>query len=276
MKLHFHTFNVLFFTILLCCSTSVHSASDIHTLMEVAGITEQINELPKTMKAGFEQGLAQKNAPNKDALLKSVDQAILPSIIIEKTHTALKKALSKEDIKTLLTWYQSDLGKGLTAAENSASTIEASQTVANQLQTLLSNEKRVELAKKLDKAVGMTDTAVDIQLFTMESMFTAFSSMEDPSSSIDPSQYRARIEAMKPQMNAQMEPFIHATMVHTYRSFDDKSMDKYAAFLSQPAAQKLTTASIEGMKSGLKIVTQAWIKDIATIAKANQKNRNSP
>ena len=118
-----HQYKLLLVAIFFFASSlSYADASDesINKLLDLSGLTMQVDQFPGLIKAGMEQ-VKQQGTPIPDSeyssMVNSADESILPSEIIEGIRVSLKKSINEKEVQKLLAWYESDLGKEITHAE---------------------------------------------------------------------------------------------------------------------------------------------------------------
>lgn len=211
----------------LFCSLSFASVSDnpIDKLLDLSGLTKQVREFPGLVKAGMEQARQQGTSIPEDLfskMLKSADKSILPSEILDEIRSSLNKTISKDEAKKLLKWFESDLGKNITVAEKKASTPEAYQQMIGNAQALLTDSKRVEFAKRLDKLLGATDMTMNIQNYSGLAVFSAIMTAVTPDQPLNIEAYKSQMLAMEPQMRANIEQIVIISFIYSYKTIDDK------------------------------------------------------
>ncbi|WP_445354092.1 DUF2059 domain-containing protein [Microbulbifer sp. EKSA008] len=236
-------------------------------LLLVSGFTKQVEGFPELVKSGFAEGVQQGAPISQDKLqkiLESADNTILPSIIMDEVRSSLSTSLTDKDVGVLLAWYESDIGKKITKAEEEGSSEEA-------FQNLMADTKRVEMATRIDQLVGATDMAMEMQISTGIAVYSAVTAVMAPGQEINLDAYKAQMEAMKPQMRQNVEQFVTLSFVQTYQGFDDTSLAKYEEFLSQPEAKKFNSSSMAGLNKALTQVIGRWSGDMASILK-NEAN----
>ena len=123
------------------------SDESINKLLELSGLTMQVDQFPDLIKAEIEQAKQQSTLiPDSEygSMVNSFNESILPSEIIEGIRVSLKKSINEEEAQKLLAWYESDLGKEIRYAEESASTPEAYKQMRQSAQSLLENVGSVQ------------------------------------------------------------------------------------------------------------------------------------
>ncbi len=258
----------------LCFASPAHPSID--RLLDLSGATKQVGEFPRSIKAGFMRSQQQGGSiPGIEvsAILDSVDRTILPSAILHEIRASVAEDLSDAEIEALLKWYESDTGRRITAAEENASTPEANQVIINNAQSLLANGERVEVAMRFDELLGSTDNAVDLQKFSQISIYSALIAAVAPDQLQKIEDIKAQLEAIEPQLRANMRQFVILTYVYSYQSIDDASLAEYEAFLRNPAARKFHGSTIRGFNAGVRMAVANWSSDIASIFKREINRR---
>lgn len=264
------------FCSLCIASTKVNS---LDRLLRLSGLTKQVGEYPGLVKAGFIQGAQQGGSiPDTEIslILGSADRAILPSTILSEIRDSLKFSLSDEDIEILLKWYESDIGKRITAAEEEASTPEAYQQMMNSAQKLLENTKRVEMAARLDELLGATDMAMRIQEFSGLAVYSAIMTAMAPNQELNLDAFESQMAAMEPQMRENIQQLVLVSFVYSYQQIDDDSLAKYEAFLNRPVTKNFNDSTIKGLSRGFEKVVSSWASDIASILKSRANIQGQP
>lgn len=265
------------------CSVSSWSLAaslekSIERIMEVSGLTTQASYLPDLIRVGMEQA-RQEGAPIPDEefriMLESASETILPSEILQSVQLSLQESISKEETESLLAWFESDLGKEITAVEESASTAEAYQQMMMQAQSLLQNSERVAFAKRLDALVGATDMGVDLQEFSGMAVYTAVMMVMWPNEPLDLTPFKAEMDATRAQTHAAMEQMTIVSLVYSYQALDDKKLSKYEAFLSTPTAKKFNKVVMGSIKTALEASISKWAKRLAVMLKENRQQTKS-
>ncbi len=258
-------------TLVLTLSAMTSRADDIDMLLEQSGISKQVAEFPALVKSGFMQGI-QQGAPVPGevavAMANSLDESIKPSMILDDIHSSIEAQLSEDDIDSLLSWYESDTGKAITAAEVAASTPEAAEAIMANGKQLLADTDRVQIAQELDQLLGATDLAMDIQEHSSSAVYSALMAAVQPDQAPDLDGFKAQMSAVEPQMRADIQQLIAAQFVYTYRDIDDSTMAEYVDYLKQPATQRFNKATMAGLNSSFEKATNDWASKLADIIKS--------
>lgn len=263
---------ILFFTSTL--SYADISDESINKILDLSGLTMQVDQFPGLIKAGMEQAKQQGTPiPNAEynSMVMSVDESILPSVIINKIRASLKKSINEEEAKQLLAWYESDLGKEITTAEESASTPEAYQKMMQSAQSLLENSERVAFAKRLDVLLGATDMAMNIQGYSGIAVYSAIMTAMQPDVPLNLEPIKAQIDAASAQTHAAVEQMVTLSFVYSYQNIEIDKLNTYEAFLNEPTTVKFNTVTIESMNTGIELSISKWAEALALMFKSRQQ-----
>lgn len=267
------------FLMSIFCSLCVASPEEnsLDRLLLLSGITKQVGQFPSVLKAGIMYGAQQANHVSDDditMILDSVDGAILPSVVLDEIRESLEKSLNVEDVATLLAWYESDVARRITAAEESASTPEAYHEMMNTTQQLLANTERVQVANRLDKLVGATDMNVKMQEFMGVAVYSAIMIAMAPDQALSLDAYKLQMAAIAPQMRAGMEQLVTLSLVYSYQHIDDDSLARYEAFLNLPRTRNFNDSAVSGLNRGFEKIVASWAIDIAAILKSSVRKQS--
>lgn len=251
------------------------SDNAVNKLLDLSGLSKQVDQFPDLLKGGLDQAKQQGTPFPEDAYLialKSIDEKIRPEEIIERIKDSLKQSMTEKEGDILLKWYESDLGKEITKKEENASTAESFEEIMKIAPVLLERSEDVAFAKKLDALLGATDMNMAIQENTGIAVFSAIMTLMQPNESLDLKPFKAQMDAARPQTRAAIEQMITASMVYTYRDIDTDKLNKYETFLKEPTSKKFHTDTTENLAKGLELSMSKWIVEFALELKEKIKS----
>lgn len=274
---------LLFVTIftLLCLPDSVLSEElsqlTLNKLMDLSGLNKQVAEFPGMVSAGIDQAKAQ-GGPMPDAesedVTRAIENAFEPAGILTMVGAEIRQNISETDGIDLLVWYESELGRKITKAEESASTPEAYQEMLGLAQSLLQEAERVSLAKKIEELVNATDMLMALQEKVQISVITAISTLMNPENSANEiNAFKAQISAQQQQMRAQMKQIVILSYVYSYKDLELDVLEQYTRFLNKPVTMKFNDSVMQGMKDSLNQSIEKMASSLAdTYAKHNRSH----
>ena len=261
-------------------STITHadvSDNDIERILDLSGLAKQVELIPSVIKSGVNQ--AQKENPSLpdsvvNILLIQVDDSFIPSEILRDVRLKLKFSLTERDVQKLLSWYQSELGREITALEEKSSSPEVDMIIQNQVQELLSRTSLVDYAQRIDSVLNATDFAMSLQEYTAIAVYSALLMMAQPDTAEQQiEQFKSQLRSSLPQMRPQVEQMMHASFVYTYQSLDNSKLDKYESFLIRPHTSKFNSIVLSGLRSGLERSIDDWALGLSDTF-TNMRNNN--
>ncbi len=259
----------------MVCASSLSWAeavtqSSLDKLMTLSGITKEVSHFPELLQLGLNQAQQQaklQKSPMSDAdftqIRKAMTSAFQPADIVRAISGEVKGSVSEADAKAILAWLESDLGRKITKAEDDASDPAAYQKMAKSVESLMSDEKRVQFAQRLAKALNSTEQMLEVQENLGVAMVVAMSTASNPAQPVKAADIKAKIAPMLEQQRPNLEQGLLRSYVYTYKDIDLASLDKYVAFLEEPSSKRFHESVMKGMSTGLE---QAGTKVGTTLA----------
>ena len=257
------------------------SKESLDRIMALSGLNKQVAEFPGMVGAGVEQARQQGSAiPDAEfsEMQRAIESAFQASEILSAISREVKISTSEAGAKELLAWYESDLGRKITIAEEKATTPAAYQEMIREAQSLLADEERVKYAKKLDSLLSSTDMAMQLQETTGLAVFTAMSTAMNPDQPVNVEAFKAQMSAQAQQLRANIEQLVIVSYVYSYKHIDTESIEKYVKFLEQPNTKRFNYSVIKGTKYALDQSIRKMANSMAAIFKkhAEKGNRVKP
>ncbi|MCD4780795.1 MAG: DUF2059 domain-containing protein [Candidatus Omnitrophica bacterium] len=245
-------------------SFAVEPGSKISQLLDFSGLTMQIEGFPETIKMGISQGSQKFEQPSdSDSLLTMVDQSIDTKAMLNGVAQDLVKDLSAADIDQLLTWYQTDVARRITKAEEAASTAGAFQEMLEMAESLLANTKRVEVAKQFDRLLNTTEFAMNIHKNTQLAVISSVSKTMNRSEQLDLTMLKSQMDKHEDQMKASIQQMLIVSFVYTYRDISDEDLDAYFSFLGKPLTKQFNQIVMSGLDREMEKAVKTLFDNIA-------------
>ncbi len=219
-------------------------------LIVLSGLSKQLAEYPDLIWIGFEQAREQSDTISDADSLKihrSIDDAFDSTKVLNIVSSKLKSSMLESEATSLLTWYNSDLGRAITDAENRASTAKAYQDMMSNATSLLADKERVELAEKIDDLVKSTDFSMELQNSSTIAIFIAMSTATNPDQSVNIDALKEQLSAHQDQMRAEVHQLVTLSLVYAYRNLEIDNIKEYTQFLQRPDAKKFYKRSLSGI-----------------------------
>ncbi|MCK5684996.1 DUF2059 domain-containing protein [bacterium] len=244
-------------------------------LMDLSGMNKQFSGISGMIVMGMEQ--ARKQTPiigdKEFENIKRVSaEAFSSEKILKILKAELKKKISEAETKNLFAWYESDLGKKITAAEVKSSTPMAYQEMMQNASVLLKDVERVKLAQKINSFISSSDMIVQLQMKTSIAVFVAISIAMEPDKKVNLKAFKKNLKAQKPQFVKQAEQMTILSLVYSYRDIDVKDIEKYIKFIKNPGTKNLNESGIRGIKKAINHSIKLMAKSLGQIFKKHHKD----
>lgn len=261
----------LFSVVLLFASTALLASETddaIDELMEKSGLTEQVAQIPQSMKQGMTMAQDQSHAiPDTvfQAMIRSADGAFVTEDILQALREALSVSLAPGQVDELLAWYNSPIGVEITAAEQAAADSNAQQKMINQATKLLGDQQRVKFASKLDKLFGATDMVMDLQQYTSMAVISALLISQQPEAAIDLSAFNEQIQQQVDATRPMVEQGILLSLLYSYQGIEMSKLETYEDFLLQPTTRQFNSVVMDSLNRSLESGIEEFAQNLARL-----------
>jgi len=237
-------------------------------LLQISGITNQVEEFPRFIKEGMLQAKQQDHGIQDDTfkeMLAMVDDAMNTTVMLNEIGNKLSQSLNVNDTQDILSWYESRAGKTITAAEEHASTPEAYHEMLQQSASLLKDQKRIDYARSVDKLLSATQFTLDLHIHTQLAVVSAFSSVLEPEAPRQLDAYKAQVQNQVENLRTGIQQFVVLSFAYSYQAISDEDLNDYKAFLETPAARNFNQVAMLGISETLQRAIAVLAKRIADI-----------
>ncbi|HYA43668.1 MAG TPA: DUF2059 domain-containing protein, partial [Syntrophobacteraceae bacterium] len=257
-------------------NSQVQGNSSVRELYVKSGMEEQAEQLPSMMQAAldrpFPEGDRLRRLPRNvlSVMKASIPRAFAPERLREVMLAEFTRKLSDRDIKKLLQWFESPLGKKCVQLEEAASTAAGQAEIekfAARLQDSPPTDGRLKVIRELDSAAKITDAAVDMAI-NMQVAFTLGMIAALPLEQQDrPDDVARELEETRPGVEAAVRSEIFICNLYTYRSLSDAEIKRYTQFAKSPAGSKFNLVGTAALKKAMNEGAVKWGKLIGDAIK---------
>jgi len=273
-----HSFLFVFFIALTSNPVRAEmSDTTVDRILDLSGTTEQIGQHRDSIKIGLDQAQQQQQMqlPEEvyNIIVNASFKAYAPAPILATIRASIKSSLTEEEGRQLLDWYEADVGRQITYAEEMASAAEGVNEMLQLAPTLLganADQQKLALVQKIDELVHATDMAVKLQKSVAITIYSALAGVADPKQGCNPHAIANQIEPAIEQARPQIHNMVILSLYYAYRNVELKKLDQYVAFMKTPASLKLHKVLTESMSVGLQNSTDQFAQEIALFLKQYQ------
>jgi hypothetical protein len=239
------------------------SGNQLDSLLSVSGLTSDIDSMPE-MFASTMQGTKANNINDEQvaALVALIKKVINPSFFNEQIKRELSAELSQEDLIQLMAWYESDVGREITLAEEVASTDEGYANMASNAQNIMANSPLVARARQIDIAMNATQQLYTITKNIGITMYAATSKIDNPNVAVNIVDFSAVLDSQKAEVLNSIEEQITLFIANSLQDVDDEKIQQYITFLNSPSGKKFVVGSIAGLNTAFEKAMQTFVESI--------------
>lgn len=264
---------ILLFIMMLCPVVAWSgdiSKGSLDKLMVLSGLNKQMSELPNMVINGMEESSTQESEmPDViyNDFKKAIEKSFLPADILKIISQEIKQNFSEAEARKILEWYESDIGRKITKAEEAASTPAALEEMRRQAAFLISDQERLALAEKIENVTHGTDMVMRMNENTSMAVFSAFASTKEQGRQEDMKAFKAQLSEKMQESKPQIREMIIVSNIYSLKDIDIAGIEKYIKFMEIPAAQKFNKAVMKGMEKAFAQSTEKLVKSMAASVK---------
>ena len=222
-----------------------------------SGLEEMVRSMVKGSLIGFDMALQGdprlRSAPKPvtEKIQEARKKAFSADRIVETVKSNVAEQLTPRDLKQVLAWLDSSIGRKCRRLEQESSSPDAYRKVGEFLNELKAGQtppKRLALIEKFDKAQKYTESLVGMHMVSNRAMIVSFSMILPEEKRASLFRKFEEMEAANPPVHPEIQLTNTATTLLTYQGLDDGELEKLIAFYESESGSKFQTAVMGGMK----------------------------
>ncbi len=233
-------------TVLGAGASGLAGATDpTERLLDVSGLRVQLTNVLYISRAAVLESLAQIGVEPATlrVLQRRVAEVLSPEAFLAAVASELQSTFAAGEIEELLAWFESDLGRKITAAEESASAVDAQLDMLMKAETLVQDAQRTVVVRRMLEVVRGTDLAVAQASNLMLLTIAAGWGIEHAGVPFNLTGLRVYVlPAFEESIRQSVEESTLLAYLYTYRDIDLSDLEQYTAFLETPVSLKLNDA----------------------------------
>ncbi|MBW2072990.1 MAG: DUF2059 domain-containing protein [Deltaproteobacteria bacterium] len=274
----------LFVALLFLLPLAVHAQSPEDALMNElyvkSGMEKQVEQFPLIIQAGFDQAVARDEhlqrlpqnitADIRRLIKQSFTEELFKKTMLEEVATEMSRA----DIKQVLQWLDSPLGKKCRQLEEAATTPEILneiQAYAIKMQESPPSKARLRLVQEFDAVTQATEANVTISMNTQFAVTAAIVATLPPEAQIPPDEIMGELEKVRADLKAMLRPQVIMSILYTYRTLSDDELERYIEFSKSRVGSKYQKVTISGFKKALTDGAIRWGHSIGKLLQHTNK-----
>lgn len=222
-------------------------------LMRASGLWRQVAQFEPLLQAGLAEAAREAGAGiDWQALGDAAARAFAPERVRAVVRATLAKELSAADARASLDWLHSEIGRRITAIEETAGEVEETrrrEEIAAQVLAGLPPERADRLAR-FARATSVGEYAFRVQLGMAVAIGRGIAAAKGAGTG-EVEAVRRGLEAQKAQILPQLERQAVADMAVVYGPVSDRDLDAYIAFAESPAGRRYHAVSTRAIEAAL-------------------------
>jgi len=259
--------NLFLSMLVLLLSSGVSMATEqdldqrVSTVMQKAGVNEQLAQFPQTVLAGLarsSQRLSTQNFEMYDRMQRAIGKAYAPALLSERVKQHLKKNLSENDLADVLAWLNSSLGERISRLEVAASSPESLAEMQRKADLLATDSGRVTRVKRFIRAVNATEVLISMSLNSEIAAAIGKSGFDASPGSFSEEQAKYAEEQVRNEFTKRMEPLrprlendILRSYLCTYAALTAEDFERYITFVESSAGKRYNAVLFQGISAAI-------------------------
>jgi hypothetical protein len=255
---------LVFFTIAMESSFATPpSRQSLEDLLTASGLDTDLKMFEQNLVTSAVEG-ALKNSPQDETkkrlvdilLAKNLQETFQYSLLLDEVTYFLKKRVSEEDVQEALDWYRSDLGQRIVQKQAEASTREGSASIQSEKNQLLNQHDLVAMATQVDKAIGISNTMVDLRINTQKALILAGLAIVSPGKDMSELEHANWSDIKTADRDALRQPLAQQYQVsfaYSMKQFSQGEREQYRDFMLKPSNIKIVNAILTGISKSVEI-----------------------
>lgn len=227
-------------------------------LAKRSGLSAQVDSLGSQVRTGMSAAMAKNPGPQaegqKARMLECAQSAYAPDGLRIPAIDAVAGTLQPADVAPLLAWYDSPLGRKISAMEaaSSAQMLDPQERLQRGADALSNgNEARTASLQAILSETHSVDTMADTLIEMALAVQQGMTSLDAAASNASIAELKANLSSRRPQLIEHYTQIALPAYAFTYIGLDDDELHKYADHLGTPAARSFNDGSTRGIARAL-------------------------
>ncbi|MCY1396141.1 hypothetical protein D3C76_779560 [compost metagenome] len=224
-------------------------ADDYQRLYQAAGWPEQRAHFNDALHAA--QKRYQNNLPPAlyQALVENSNRRFAPAEIDQRALGSLRQNLA--DCSSALAFFESPLGRKVTAAETFATRSDQLAQHSNGLPRQQASEQRRQLIQRLSQTLPAREAGAEVSMALAAVAADSLSQMLP--GLLGQMQPREMLEGQRQKLMGQIGADLENTLLYVYRELSDGELSQFADFTDSPAGKAYYQAALGALRAGLAV-----------------------
>ena len=221
-----------------------------------SGMRKQIEQISQDVLEGIQQEQLLKQEPEMKTaeLVAAIENAFSPKRMEARLQDDIGNNLSTQELREVLNWLDSPLGKKLTRLEDKAASPAFKKEMTHALQQLIKDPgapERLNLLQRIETALLSTEAAVDTILNIQIAVISAISAMAPAQPCPTFEQIAEMVYKNRPQVRQVISQQVIGSFLYTYRDVSNGDLETYIAFIESAAGGRYHQVAMKAFSDAL-------------------------
>ena len=228
----------------------------VNHVLRVSGLDKQIDAFPKDLSEGFNRQMVRLDPRFSEKYQKAVFASFTAAKIRSTFTDAFKRQMGNSALAGVLPWFESPVGRKVTAAEDRDPDAATSERNRSEFLARIQKEPpsahRVRLMKEMEAQVQSTDHMTSIMLAMVRALVSNIR-RSDPRKALtvdlvnSPDFEKGFRDVLVPELEKRNA----LSALYVYSTLSDAELEQYVQFLSSPHGQTMNRAVWSGFEQSL-------------------------
>lgn len=205
----------------------------IDEVLELYGVTEQVEQLAGMLLASLDQQQAQLDPEVYRVLRNAFEFTFTSEKLYNRLAASFAEQANEAQLARTLTWLQTPLSRKMTGLELAANTREAMaglQKYSALIESQPPPQPRRALIERFDETVGATRLALEVQVAVLRALLEGANSLLPQERQSAPEQVDSLVTRMRAQFQEPLRQQVQVSLLYTYREVSDDELAEYLTY----------------------------------------------
>jgi hypothetical protein len=238
------------------------TARALDVLLQRSGLRGQLGSLSAGIRAQFVRAHRNQSGQDRITIDRIVAERFAPETLYARIKVEFQRNADSGRLEKALAWYDSPLGKRITAQELAALVAGGAEAVAD-LEQNRPSSRRLDLIERLDEGSGASETTVDVTVAIVRSLTVAFQPGLPAVAGLSRDQLDRQITQARNRTLEDMRRVCLVSMLLAYRGLSDEELDQYVQFVESEAGQWYMSVTNSALLAAINAAADTTASELA-------------
>lgn len=238
------------------------TARALDVLLQRSGLRGQLGSLSAGIRAQFVRAHRNQSGQDRITIDRIVAERFAPETLYARIKVEFQRNADSGRLEKALAWYDSPLGKRITAQELAALVAGGAEAVAD-LEQNRPSLRRLDLIERLDEGSGASETTVDVTVAIVRSLTVAFQPGLPAVAGLSRDQLDRQITQARNRTLEDMRRVCLVSMLLAYRGLSDEELDQYVQFVESEAGQWYMSVTNSALLAAINAAADTTASELA-------------